>query len=114
MIRLAILLLLLSISLLAQPHSVTLTWTWAQGTGDPATGFHIQRASVTGGPYATVGTVPVGTFTYSDATVTAGLTYFYVLTAYNGAGESAKTVEVRAIIPLALPLPPTNLTATVQ
>ena len=98
-----------------QPHpSVTLNWSWSQGTGDPATGFHVQRGSTTGGPYTTVGTVPVGTLTYLDTAVTVGTTYYYVVTAYNSAGDSPRSNEVAAVVPFQAPAAPSTLSATPQ
>ncbi len=114
MIRLIFVLLVLATSAFAQAHSVTLNWTWGQGSGDMATGFHVQRATVTGGPYATVGSVSVTSFSYQDASVVGGVTYFYVITAYNASGDSPKSPEARAIIPLSTPAAPSSLTATVQ
>jgi hypothetical protein len=100
----------LAVSAAAQPHpSATLTWSWAQGTGDPVTGFHIQRSLTTGGPYTVVGTVPSGTLTYLDTAVTAGVTYFYVVTAYNSAGDSLKSNEVSCLPPFQIPGAPTGL-----
>ena len=79
----------------APQHSVTLNWNWSQGSGGTATGFHVQRGSITGGPYTVVSTVPVGTLTYVDTNVVARATYFYVVTAYNSMPSS----EVMATIP---------------
>jgi len=97
------------------PHpSVTLNWSWSQGTGDPATGFHIQRSAIAGGPYTVVGTTTVGTLTYLDTTVAVGSTYYYVITAYNPGGDSAKSNEVTCAIPFQAPQTPTGLSATVK
>ena len=59
-----------------------------------ATRFNIKRASAPGGPYATIGTA--AGFTYSDAGVTTGTTYYYVVAAVNANGESANSAEVGA------------------
>ncbi len=113
--RTVLLFLLLSVAALAQPHpSVTLAWSWTQGTGDPATGFHVQRAAITGGPYTVVATVPLATLTYLDTAVTVGTTYFYVVTAYNSAGDSAKSTEVTCTLPFQIPTAPTGLSGTVK
>jgi len=98
-----------------QPHpSANMTWAWSQGTGDMATGFHIQRSATAGGPYTVVGTVPVGTLTYLDTSVTAGQSYFYVVTAYNSGGDSSRSNEVACTIPFQAPRTPTTLSVTVQ
>ena len=115
-----VLLLVLAIFAIAQPHpSASLAWNWSQGTGDPATGFHVQRATTPGGPYTVVGTVPstataVEALTYLDTAVTAGATYYYVVTAYNTAGDSAKSAEVACTLPFQIPGSPTNLSGTVK
>lgn len=99
----------------AQPHpSVTLAWSWAQGTGDPATGFHVQRSATTGGPYTIVGTTPVSTLTYLDTSVTVGSTYYYVVTSYNPGGDSAKSTEVSCVIPFQIPTAPTAVSGTAK
>ena len=91
-------------------HSVTLSWTWAQGTGDPATGFHIQRSQVTGGPYAVIATVPSSsTLTFIDSSVVGGQTYFYVVTAFNGGGDSLPSNQVTCNIPFQPPMAPSGL-----
>ncbi len=96
-------------------HSASLAWTWAQGTGDPATGFHCQRSLVTGGPYSTTVTVPSPlTLICVDSTVVGGNTYFYVVTAFNSGGDSLPTTEAKAIIPLAVPVAPAGLTITAK
>jgi hypothetical protein len=113
--KLAILLLMLAIPALAQPHpSATLAWTWSQGTGDPAMGFHVWRATVTGGPYTVINTLPVATLTYLDTVVTVGVTYYYVVTAYNNAGDSSKSSEVACTFPFQIPGAPTALSGTVK
>lgn len=95
-------------------HSVTLTWTWAQGAGDPATGFHVQRSTIAGGPYTVVGTVPGATLGFVDTSVTAGVTYFYVVTAFNPAGDSGRSAEVSCLIPFQPPTAPTAVSATAK
>lgn len=97
------------------PHpSVTLTWSWAQGTGDPATGFHVQRSSVAGGPYTTVGTTAVNTLTFLDTSVLVGATYYYVVTAYNPAGDSPKSPEISCTLPFLVPSQAPTVSATVK
>jgi len=92
--------LLLASVAIASAHSVDLTWTWSQGDGVAATGFHVERSLVSGGPYAVIATVSdPAVMAYSDATVLSGLTYYYVVTAFNDGGDSAPTNEAAAIIP---------------
>ena len=100
----------------ADPHpSVRLNWNWSQGTGDAATGFHVQRSATAGGPYTVVGTVtPATTLTYLDTAVLAGATYFYVVTAFNAGGDSSKSGEVSCTIPFQAPVAPSGLSAVTQ
>lgn len=98
----------------AGAHSNTLTWAWSQGAGDPATGFHVQRAAVKGGPYVIVGTVPLGTLTFTDTAVVGGNSFFYVVTAYNSGGDSTPSNEVLCTTPFLAPAPPTNLSGSSQ
>ncbi len=75
---------------------VTLNWAASAG----ATGYNIKRALTSGGPYTVIGTT-VGT-SYTDNTVTNGTTYYYVVSATNGLGESVDSSQVTAI-PSVLP-----------
>ncbi len=115
-IRILLLTCLLTLGTLrAQPHpSVTFSWAWSQGTGDPATGFHVWRSLTPGGPYTLINTVPLATLTYLDTTVLVGLTYYYTVTAYNPAGDSTKPTEVACTLPFQIPGSPTGLSGTVK
>ncbi len=113
--KLLLSLVLISVALAQQPHgSASLTWSWSQGTGDPATGFHVWRSTTAGGPYTTVGTVPVGTLTYLDAGLTIGATYFYTVSAYNPAGDSSKSGEVTCVVPFQIPGAPSTLSVVAK
>jgi hypothetical protein len=112
------LLLLLSTSAFAQ-HSVALAWSWAQGTGDPATGFIVQRGTVSGGPYTTIcgGTgqpacPSVTQLTYVDSSIGSGQTFYYVVEATGPGGISSPSNEVKAVIPFLPPAAPTGLSGT--
>jgi len=101
--------------------AVTLTWN----AGGGATSYTVKRGSVSGGPYATLGTVTATT--YTDSSLTNGTTYYYVVSATNGGGASGNSSEVAAtpILPPAFtssasasPNPvaqgkPTTITATI-
>ena len=73
----------------------TVTLTWNAGGG--ATSYTVQRATVSGGPYATRGTVtsPSPT-TYTDSGLTDGTTYYYVVSGSNSAGTSPNSAELAA------------------
>jgi lysophospholipase L1-like esterase len=70
---------------------VSLSWSALIG----ATNYYIKRATVSGGPYTTIATNTLTT--YSDTTVLNGVSYYYVVSAALGTGESADSAEVRAV-----------------
>lgn len=83
---------------------VGLSWTASTG----ATSYRLKRATVSGGPYATIGS-STGT-SHADTGLTNGVTYHYVVSALNAAGESANSSQASAT-PVAPPPAPTNLVA---
>src|ERR1700722_19967054 len=90
---------------------VTLTWTASAG----ATGYNVQRATTSGGPYTQLAQVaaPISNG-YTDSSVTNGTTYYYVVQTLTAAGSSAFSPQVSAMpgVPGVSPAAPTNLTAT--
>ncbi len=95
-------------------HQSLLTWT-APATGDAPTSYDVQRAPVVGGvvgTFASIASVAVPATTYTDLAVTAGSEYEYRVASVNAAGESAFDTDTTVVtIPLAIPAPPTGLTA---
>jgi fibronectin type 3 domain-containing protein len=83
---------------------VGLNWTASSG----ATSYNVKRSTTSGGPYATI--VSSTTTSYTNTGLTNGITYFYVVSAVNTAGESANSSQVSAT-PQGVPPAPTNLTA---
>jgi hypothetical protein len=78
-------------------HNVTLAWDASPST---VAGYNVYRSTTTGGPYAKLTSSAQPGLTYLDAGVTAGATYFYVITAVDGSSqESAFSSEVMAAIP---------------
>lgn len=115
--RLLLILATLTASAFAQ-HSTTLTWNWGQGTGDPATGFIIQRSATSGGAYSTIcgGTgqpaCPTVTqpFSFTDSSgLVGGATWYYVIEATGPGGVSAPSNEVKAVTPFLPPSTPQSL-----
>jgi fibronectin type 3 domain-containing protein len=82
---------------------VLLTWGAAKG----AASYVVKRASGDGPP-AVVGSTHERT--YTDATVTNGTTYRYVVAAINGGGESPGSAELR-VTPVDPPALPVGLVA---
>ncbi|MEI6077925.1 MAG: autotransporter-associated beta strand repeat-containing protein, partial [Verrucomicrobiota bacterium] len=66
---------------------VQLRWNEAFG----AANYKVKRSYASGGPYTTIATVP--TTTYTDSNALNGVTYYYVVTAANAAGESGNSLE---------------------
>lgn len=91
-------------------HSVKLTWL-PPTTGDAPASYDIKRAPAASGPFTSIGTSTVPTFT--DTNVVAGETWFYEAFSVNSAGESTPSNEVTAVIPTTFPGPPTGLVAEV-
>lgn len=89
-------------------HSVSLSWT---ASTDFAAGdsYNVYRGSVSGGPYSKLNTAPITTTTFTDTTVVAGSTYFYVATHVSGTAESVDSNEAKAVV---LPRAPSALVAT--
>jgi fibronectin type 3 domain-containing protein len=78
-------------------HSVTLSWT---PSASAYVGFDVFRGTVSGGPYTQINTAMVPTPTYTDTTVAAGQTYYYVATQLNSSGvQSGYSNETVAVIP---------------
>jgi hypothetical protein len=77
-------------------HSVTLTWTASTSTG--VTGYNVFRATVSGGPYTQINTSEITGTTYTDATVEAGETYYYVATSVTSADDSGYSNQATAVV----------------
>ena len=87
-------------------NEVDLSWNASAG----ATSYNVKRSTVSGGPYTTIAPGVTAT-SFNDSTAANGVTYFYVVSAENAAGESADSSQVSATpqAPTA-PLAPTGLT----
>jgi hypothetical protein len=78
-------------------HSASLTW---EETDPSVVGYNIYRRKMHGGPYQQINTALEASTNYTDYTVVAGNTYYYVTTAVDGAGQqSAHSNETKAVIP---------------
>jgi hypothetical protein len=87
----------LSGSGLQPAHSVALAWNASPST---VVGYNIYRGGQTGGPYTRLNASVQPGLTYSDNSVQAGVTYFYVVTAVDGNSvESTFSNESAALIP---------------
>ncbi|MCP3961439.1 MAG: DNRLRE domain-containing protein [bacterium] len=70
---------------------------WNASSEPDLAGYHVYRATTSGGPYARItGSVETNAF-YTDSGLTAGTTYYYVVTAVDtSANESADSNEASA------------------
>ncbi len=83
----------------AQPitHSATLNWT---ASSSSVAGYNVYRSAVSGGPYTIVNSSLITTTQFTDSTVQAGGTYYYVVTSVDSTGaNSSYSNEVSATIP---------------
>jgi hypothetical protein len=80
----------------ASGKGVQLSWAVPASTGgSPITGYRIYRSTAAGGE---VLLTSVGVVTsFKDSSTIRGTTYFYVVSAVNAVGESAKSGEVSAV-----------------
>lgn len=77
-------------------HIINLQWEPSQDSG--VTAQRVYRGTAPGGPYQIVKTIYDATAdSYSDSHVDAGIAYYYVVSAFRGAAESAKSNEVSAV-----------------
>jgi hypothetical protein len=81
----------------ASGHSVTLSWN-ASPSG--VTGYRAYRATNPAGPYTALNPSPTPQLRYTDSTVQAGTTYYYVVAAVaSGSVESAYSNQASAAVP---------------
>ena len=83
---------------------------WSASAG--ATYYNVKRSTTSGGPYIQISSP--ATTNYSDTGLTNGTKYYYVVSAYNSAGQSANSAEVSVTptAPATPPAAPSNLQAT--
>jgi hypothetical protein len=78
-------------------HSVDLSWESGDGK---AVGYNIYRSANKAGPFTEINTALDSSTNYTDSTVVAGATYYYVATEVNAQGEeSAYSNVAKAVIP---------------
>lgn len=79
------------------PHFVTLSWEASVSTD--VSFYRVYRGTVSGGPYSLL-TSNIKSLTYTDSSVKAGTTYYYVTTAVDTTGvESTFSNEIPSVIP---------------
>ncbi len=90
----------------ASSSQINLKWTDNSGI---ETGFKVERATASAGPFTQIVAVGANVTTYSNTGLSAATTYYYRVRAYNGSGNSgysntasAKTADVPPAAPTAL------------
>jgi hypothetical protein len=78
------------LSATAATGQVNLSWTGSSG----ATSYNVMRGTTSGGPYTKIANA--STTSYLDGGVTAGTTYYYVVVAVNGSGQSGNSNQASA------------------
>ena len=79
-------------ALTASAGSAQVSLAWSASAN--ATGYNVKRGLASGGPYTLL--APTSALSYTDSSVSNGTTYYYVVTAYNTAGESGNSNEASA------------------
>jgi Abnormal spindle-like microcephaly-assoc'd, ASPM-SPD-2-Hydin len=69
-----------------QSHYVSLSWDSGDGN---AVGYNVYRGTTQGGPYQEINTALDSSTNYTDYTVVAGATYYYVATEVNAQGQES-------------------------
>jgi hypothetical protein len=80
-------------------HDVILSWTASTSSG--VVGYNVYRGTTSGGENSTpLNSAPITGTTFTDSIVTAGQTYYYVITAVNASDtQSADSSEISATVP---------------
>jgi subtilisin family serine protease len=74
-------------------NQIDLSWT---DNASVESGFKIERASVSGGPYTHVATVGADVASYNDMGANEATTHYYQVLAFNSAGDSGSSNEASA------------------
>jgi hypothetical protein len=91
-----------SLAATAGNGSAALTWTASSG----ATSYNVKRGTSSGGPYVQIASATAPS--YTDSTVSNAVTYFYIVTAVNAAGESANSSQASVTPAGSAPSSPSN------
>ncbi len=81
----------------AAAHTVSLSWAKSASSG--VTGYDVYRGTVSGGPYAQIGSTSSSVLDYNDTAVQANFEYYYVVTSVGTGGQSAYSSQVAVSVP---------------
>jgi GH18 family chitinase/fibronectin type 3 domain-containing protein len=94
-------------SAVAGSNQVKLTWIAVTG----ASGYYVLRSTTSGTGYTKLTTGSITSPTYTDTTAYDGITYYYVVEAYNSSGASGNSPQISTTPSISAP---TGLTDTVS
>jgi sialate O-acetylesterase len=94
----------LSASTRTSDGNISLSWNASVG----ALGYNVLMSTTNGGPYTTVAS-NINAVSYTPMGLTAGSTYYYVVSALTGTGQSANSNQVTAAVPALSGAPPAPL-----
>jgi hypothetical protein len=78
-------------------HTVDLNWG---ASSSQVIGYRVYRSEISGGPYNPLNGTTINAMSYSDSSVAANTTYYYVVAAVNAAGtESSYSNQATAVVP---------------
>ena len=81
-------------------HSVKLQWDPSSPSPVPVVGYFVYRGTVSGGPYSRLNAAVDPVTNYTDATVSSGQTYYYVVTSIDSTNvQSGFSTQVSVAIP---------------
>ncbi|HPF37433.1 MAG TPA: M64 family metallopeptidase [Phycisphaerae bacterium] len=99
-------------NLIATAGEETITLDWDDNSEPNLLGYHVLRATTSGGPYTRINSALVTSSDYSDMGLTNGVTYYYVVLARDANGnDGAQSAEASATPVNLPPAAPTGLTA---
>lgn len=79
----------LTIAAATQPTTGTVTLSWNANSESDLAGYKVYRATSSGGYGAPIATLTAGTNQYVSSGLAKGFTYFFVITAYDQAGNES-------------------------
>jgi len=79
----------LTVTAAPQPTTGSVTLSWNANNESDLAGYKVYRATTSGGYGAPIATLTAGTTQYVSSGLTKGFTYFFVITAYDQAGNES-------------------------
>ncbi len=97
-------------------NNATISLSWEapidQGSA-PISGYRVYRSDNSNDAFRLVGETDAATLTFTDTNVNIGVTYYYIVSAFNLYGESAFSNEITILLAFRS-VPPRNLSVTMQ